>query len=102
MNAFHQLLHSDLFVDKSLFEFFFQQIDLRSIGCLPGFVNQNFVVKYRWLIKQIKNKNQYANKEDHKLHRDFDKAIENQSQPAFCERLATQVPCDLRLIRSKV
>src|SRR5258706_6401580 len=102
MDAFYQPLNGNLLVCKNLSEFFFQRIDLCSFRCLPGLLHQNFVVKYRRLIEQIKNKYQHTNEKDNKLHGDFEQAVEDQPEPAFSKGFATQVSCYLRLISSKV
>src|SRR5258707_14653112 len=102
MDTLYQLLHSNLLVSKNLSEFLFQRTDLCSFRCLPGLLHQNFVMKHRRLIEQIKNKYKHTNEEDNKLHGDFEQAVEDQPEPAFSKGFATQVSCYLRLICSKV
>src|SRR5690606_38599288 len=80
----------------------FIEADGVSIFRLQSAVFENPVVKNRRLDKEIKDIHHHSDKEDDELHRDLEQSVEHQTQAAVRHRCASQVPANLRLIRTEV
>ena len=80
----------------------FERLQLSAGVVLREILMRGRIEQQRRLLKLIEDKNQDAEQQDGKLHRDFAHGIEHQPQPAFAQRCAGKIALHLRLVGAEI